>query len=334
MIIAQNPNCIIIYLTSIGISRCLSLKPGKVYEMEEIKNIYKGASTLPSGKFKGELTNGCLILEGGAFRGVYTSGVTDRLLQAGIKFNTVIGVSAGALNGACYSSGVIGLAGRVNLFHRHDRHYVGRTPLRTDKGVIGFSYLFGELLIELGFDYDTFYDPSHSYYAEATNCLTGSPEYFDKGSGVIFEAIRASASMPVVSKMVDINGTPYLDGGCSQRIPLDFALERGFEKIIVVCTKPRGFRRKETESLDPLRSRLYKAYPEFRRALTESSRVYNLTCDRLEALEKEGRLIVIAPSKDLGIKRLEGDMDKLGRLYYLGYSDTDKILPALYEYLR
>ena len=302
--------------------------------MKEIKNIYKGANTLPLGKFEGELTNGCLILEGGAFRGVYTSGVLDRFLEAGIKFQTVVGVSAGALNGACYASGCIGLAGRVNLFHRHDRDYVGRKALQTDQGIMGFSYLFDEILEELDFDYDTFYDPSHKFYAAATNCLTGEIEYFEKESGVIFGAIQASASMPVVSRMVDIGGVPYLDGGCSHKIPLDFALDGDFDKIVVICTKPKGHRRKEKTALDAVENRLYKNYPAFCEVLQNSSRDYNETCERLEQLEAEGRLLVIAPSKDLRIKRMEPDMDKLGRLYYLGYSDAERELAALMDYLE
>ncbi len=302
--------------------------------MNKEPETFAGAFSLPKGNFKGELTEGCLILQGGAFRGVYTNGVIDRLLMAGIKLSTVVGVSAGALNGMIYAAGNIGLAGRCNLIYRHDPRYFGLHRLKEDQGIMGFKFMFGEIFKKYGFDYETFYEKDHSFYAAVTNCLTGEMEYVEKSDENIFAAVKASASMPLVSKMVDVNGTPCLDGCCSVRIPLDFGLERGFKKILVVCTRPRGYRRKEEDLTLSLERRVYKNYPNLVRAMENSSRIHNETCDRLDELEKNGEIIVIAPSKDLNVKKTESDMDKLGRLYYLGYNDTEKALSKLKHYLR
>ena len=295
---------------------------------------YSGVDSMPLGNAEKKLTEGCLVLEGGAFRGVYTNGVIDALLEGGIKMQTVVGVSAGALNGMCYAAGNIGLAGRVNLLYRHDPRYVGRTAFQTDHGIMGYHFMFGQILRELKFDRETFMDPSHKFYAAYTNCLTGEMEYMEKSDPAIEAAVRASASMPLVSRMVDVKGIPCLDGGCSYKIPLNFALERDFEKIVVVCTRPQGYRRKENDRSLTLQKRLYRKYPEFGQAIADSSRKYNETCEKIDELEKEGRLFLIAPSKDLHIKRMEGDMEKLGELYYLGYNDTKKKLADLKTYLR
>lgn len=294
--------------------------------------VYSGAYLLPRGNAEKKLTDGCLVLEGGAFRGVYTNGVIDRLLLAGIKLRTVVGVSAGALNGMCYAAGSIGVACRMNLIHRHDGRYVGIRPLLSDHGIMGYDYLFNDLRKILGFNFEEFNNPEHQLYAAVTNCITGEMEYYEKSSGMILDAIRASASMPFVSRMVMVDGKPCLDGGCSHKIPLDFALNRGYEKIVVVCTRPDGHRRKEKGSHDPARI-IYGRYPKLVESMRASARDYNETREKIEEMGAKGRIVVISPSKELNVRRLETGMEKLGQLYHLGFNDTQNRLDELKQYL-
>ena len=178
--------------------------------------VYSGIETLPRGRASDNITEGCMVLEGGAFRGVYTSGVLDALMEEDINMRCTVGVSAGALNGVNYVSGQIGRSGRINLRYRHDSRYVGPKALRRNKGIIGFDFVFGDMAKVPPLDKKRFMDKSRQFYAVVTNLKTGKTEYLEKNSGIPpLRAVRASASMPFVSKPVIINGKPYLDGGCS-----------------------------------------------------------------------------------------------------------------------
>ena len=298
--------------------------------------VYPGLSSIPTGQAKNWLVPGCLVLEGGAFRGTYTAGVLDALMQADVNLQTTIGVSAGALIGLNYVSGQIGRAGRMNLLFRHDDRYVGLTAVRNNKGVIGFDFMFRNDLEGVEpFDMERLLRPERRFLAVASNLRTGKEAYFEAGQCEdIFLACQASASMPYVSMPVQIGEDPYLDGGCCCKIPYQWALDQGFEKIVVVRTRDRAFRKEIT----PLKSRaaastIYRHYPEFANAVEHSDEAYNAQCDALEQLEAEGRIFTIAPSRPVEISRLEGDMEKLGALYDLGYMDARNHLDDLMEYL-
>ena len=290
---------------------------------------YSSVAALPAGQYTGPLTPGCMVLEGGAFRGVYTSGVLDALLQAGIQMQCTIGVSAGALTGLNYVAGQIGRAARINLTYRHDPRYVGAKALRRNRGVIGFDFLFDTVNQWEPFDEATSARTDRRFLAVATDCTTGRAVYFEKGAcPALFQAVRASASMPFVSKPVWIDGTPYLDGGCADKIPYAWALAAGFEKIIVVRTRPADYRKTGKHKRVK-----YPAYPLLAAQLAGSGARYNRQCQELEALEQAGRLVVISPSADLQVTRLEGDMEKLGRLYWMGNQDANAQLERLRAYL-
>lgn len=297
--------------------------------------VYSRINELPSGKASDTITGGCLVLEGGAFRGVYTSGVIDALMINDINLECTAGVSAGAMNGINYAAGEIGRSGKINLSLRHNKRYVGIAPLLHDKGIIGFDFVFNGILDKFPFDLNGFLHSPRRFVAAATNCLTGKPEYFEKDCGNIFKAIQASASMPLLSKMVYIDGVPYLDGGCSSKIPLDWALEQGYEKIVLVRSRERSFRRgAESEKIKRLKRRFYSKYPELLSALLEECERYNALCDRIDELEKAGRIFVIAPSEPVTVGRLERDMEKLGALYQLGYKDGERLIPDITAYLK
>ena len=297
---------------------------------------YTGLDSIPTGRAKNWLVPGCMVLEGGAFRGVYTSGVLDALMQADINLQTTIGVSAGALVGLNYVSGQIGRAGRMNLTFRHDDRYVGLTAMKNNKGVIGFDFMFSDEIEGVEpFDEARLMRPERRFLAVATSLRTGKEAYFEKGRCEnIYLACQASASMPYVSKPVLIDEEPYLDGGCCCKIPYRWALEQGFEKIVVVRTRPRSYRKEITPRKSKAAANtVYRHYPEFAEAVEHSDEMYNAQCEELETLESEGRIFVIAPSRPVEISRLEGDMNKLGSLYDLGYLDARNRLESLKEYL-
>lgn len=294
---------------------------------------YSGWTRIPSGSASDKITQGCIVLEGGAFRGLYNQGVLDALMENDINFYCTIGVSAGALAGFNYVAGHIGRSARANLIFRHYPDYVGRAAMRHAHSPIRLDFLFKDYNKLEPLNEERFFDPSRRYLAVATNCLTGKPEYFEKGKcRDIFAAIKASASMPFISPMVSVDGKPCLDGGCSCKIPYQWALDQNFEKIVIVRTREQKFRKqihKKTRLL-----RLYRKYPEFAASLGRSDRDYNRQCDEIERLEKAGRVFVLKPARKVMVGRIEGDMEKLDALYWQGYRDTVERIDALKEYLE
>lgn len=296
--------------------------------------VYSKFNQIPFGMASDRITEGCIVLEGGAFRGLYTAGVLDALMYADINMQCTIGVSAGAMNGLNYAAGQIGRSARVNLKYRHDRRYVGVKALRTNKGVIGFDFLFDEIDNEEPLQKERFFNEKRRYVAVTTNCHNGKPEYMEKGKCDIFQAVRASASMPYISKMVEIESIPYLDGGCSDKIPYRWAIDQGYKKIVVVRTREASFRKNTDLNKNELAAhKFYHANPEFADVLAKSDERYNAQCDEIEKLHQEKKIFVIAPSIPVHISRLERNIEKLGDLYWLGYHDAKNLLSDLWTYL-
>ena len=182
--------------------------------------IYRNIDKLPSGSAGNTLTKGNLVLEGGGWKGLYTLGVLDCMMENSVNLTTVTGVSAGALSAIGYVSGQIGWGARIDLTYRHDKNYCGIGALKRDRGITGFSYLFNDILQKLPLDEKRLYAPDRQLAVSATNLLTGKVEYFEKGKCDLFRAVQASATVPFVSKPVMMDGVPYLDGGCAEKIPL------------------------------------------------------------------------------------------------------------------
>ncbi len=294
--------------------------------------IYKNIDKLPSGRASEKLTDGCLILEGGGWKGLYTVGVLDCLMKYDINFTSVAGVSAGALSAIGYVSGQIGWGVRIDLTYRHDKNYCGIGAFKRDKGITGFSYLFNDILKELPLDIARLMNPMRRLAVTATNMLTGKPEYFEKGKCDLFRAVQASATVPFVSKPVIINGIPYLDGGCSEKIPMQWAKISGEKKVMVVRTRELRYRRKSGASM--LTKPMYQKYPKFIESFSTVNERFNLTVDKLSSAAHKGKLFLIAPSKKVDVTRFDGDMDKLGALYWLGYNDMETRIDELREYLK
>lgn len=297
------------------------------------KKVFSGLAKLPNGKASDKITRGCLILEGGALRGVYTSGVLDALMENDINLSVVVGVSAGALNGLNYMSGQIGRSARITLAYRHDSRYFGVKAIPKNKSIYGFKFLF-DVYDELDpFDFDAFNNSERRFIAAATSCENGQQVYYEKGKCPdIIEACRASSAMQILSLPVEVDGEKCLDGGVSRRIPIQFAIDEKFDKIVVVRTRDREYRKKP--KIARAQAMVYRKYPEFADALRHSNLEYNHECDVIEEMEKNGKLFQIIPTRAVEVGRLEKDMEKLGALYYEGYNDALAALPALKKYLE
>ena len=294
---------------------------------------YSRLNEIPNGQASEEITEGCLVLEGGAFRSLYTQGVLDRWMENGINFRCTIGTSAGALAGMNYVAGMIGRSARANLGSRFDSNYIGVNSLRKAHSLIRLDFLLKDYnAVEL-LNVRRFFDPKRRFVAVATNCNTGKAEYFDRDKcGNIMDAIKASASMPFVTPMVNVDGIPCLDGGCACKIPFQWAIDEGYEKIVVIQTREKGFRKPVSDSKTA--ERVYLRHPEFAASVDNSPVAYNSQCDQIEQLEQQGRIFVVRPQKKVGVSRVERDIEKLGKLYWEGYQEGQEAIEPLMEYLK
>ncbi len=295
--------------------------------------VYSKIDTIPTGRASENLTEGCIVLEGGAFRGIYTSGVLDALMQEDINMSCILGVSAGALNGLDYAAGQIGRSGTMDLLFRHNGKYVDFRHIRKNGGVFGYDYMFGHLDEVEDLDMDRILSPKLRFVAEATNVQTGEAVFFETGKcSDIIMATRASSSMPYISRKVVVDGITCLDGGCAYKVPLDWPIEQGYKKIIIVRTRERGWRYTKKPSKMP--KIFYRKYKGFANTLMGTEMRHNEICQRMEDMHDAGEIYVIWPSEHVTVKRLEGDMDKLGDLYWLGYNDTKAQISAIRAYLE
>lgn len=296
---------------------------------------YEDMDRFPIGTASENLTKGCIVLEGGAFRGTYTEGVLDALMLSDINLECVLGVSAGAMNGLNYVSGQIGRTIRVTLKYRHDSRYMGLRAIKRERGLFGFGFIFGELMNIEFFDKDRVRKSPMRFLASATNCETGKTEFFEKNGEVdIYEAVKASASLPLVSRPVKLNGTEYFDGGCSKKVPYEWAFENGYEKTIVVRTRHADYRKELDHGISKIIRRKFKKYPELIEALENTNRIYNDDCDNMQKLHKDGRIFMISPSEPLNVGRFEGNLDKIAELYDMGFNDTMNNIEKLKKYLE
>ncbi|MDY3757333.1 MAG: patatin family protein [Bacilli bacterium] len=276
----------------------------------------------------------CLVLEGGAMRGIYTAGVLDTLMQNNIKFDAIIGVSAGALFGINYKSNQKGRAYRYNMKYINDKEYIGLYSYLTTGNIMNKSFCFDKLVNELDkFDYQAFKNNKTKFYVVVTNLLTGTPEYqelTDLNDQNQMEYLRASGSMQYVSKPVKINNNYYLDGATGDSIPIKYMEKLGFNKIIVVGTRPEGYKKQ----YKPQPSKIfYKKYPKFIKALSNRPSMYNETIKYIEKKANNHEIIFIRPSQDLKVKRIEKNKKKLSSLYTLGQNDTKEIISTINKYL-
>ena len=277
-----------------------------------------------------------LVLEGGALRGMYTSGVLDTFLKNNMEFECVAGVSAGALNAMSYISKQPGRSAKINLEYCDDPRYIGRKAFIKNKGIIGYDYLFGDISEnKVPFDYKSFENTNQRFIIVTTNCEKAETEYLEKSNcNDLFKAAQASSSMPLASAMVEINNNHYLDGAVTTSIPVKWALEQGYEKVVVVLTRDKTYRKPMlSNKMKKLYKLAYHKYPKLIEKLNTMPERYNKLQEELIDLEKEGKIFIIRPEKEVTVSRLEKDKEKLENLYKEGIAEAEKNLDALREYL-
>lgn len=262
-----------------------------------------------------------LVLEGGAMRGMFTAGVLDVLMEEKIEIDGIIGVSAGALFGVNYLSNQPGRVIRYNKKYAGDKRNMGMYSLLTTGDIVNKKFAYYTVPQHLDvFDDQTFQESQIPFYAVVTNMETGKPEYMQvKSVFEDMEILRASGSMPFVSKPVIINGKKYLDGGVSDSVPYQKFLDMGYEHLIVVLTRDIEYRKEPMSKA--LISLCYRKYPNFMETLIHRHENYNRSIEELKKLEKEGRVSIIRPSEPIEINRMEKDPEKLQAVYELGRRD-------------
>ena len=276
-----------------------------------------------------------LVLEGGALRSVYAAGVLDVFLEEGILFEYVLGVSAGALNAGNYISGQIGRSARVNIDYVNDPRYIGLKHLIREGSIFNFDFLFGEPTLEwMPYDENAFIQSKQKYIVAATNCITGKQEYFERKTyNELVEVLTASSSLPVLSKIAFINGVPYLDGGISNAIPFKKAFQDGYNKTVIVLTRPKGYRNKKHPMLNQFFRLYYRRYPNLQEKLCSMYYRYNVLLHQIDKLEEEGKVFVIRPSTQVSVRQIERNQSRLRLLYLEGKEDARRLLPSIKDYL-
>lgn len=275
-----------------------------------------------------------LVLEGGGVRGIYTAGVLDVFMEHGLTFDGVIGVSAGAIHGCSFLSNQNGRSIRYyKKYCKNPRFMSMKSWLKTGD-VVEVEFCYHELPETLDpYDYEAFNANGTPFYVVCTNVETGKAEYIRvtdmKGE---IDCLRASASLPYLSRIVEINGKKYLDGGCADSIPVKAFGEMGYDKNIVVRTRHAEYRK--TKEQPTLAKIVYRKYPEFVKTLLRRHEMYNQTLSEIAEMEREGSVFVIQPKVPLDIGRLEGDPEKIQRVYDMGRADATQCMNNLLDWLK
>ncbi|HKK96389.1 MAG TPA: patatin family protein [Anaerovoracaceae bacterium] len=279
---------------------------------------------------------GNLILEGGAKRGVFTSGLLDYFMEQNLEISDVISVSAGSFNAINYISNQHKRSKVCVMSEYKKDNCISFKDFLTKKQLIDMDKTFDTFSNErYPFDYEAFFKSNMKAEIVATNCLTGKAEYLEpKTNEEIMLFCRASCSMPMLVNMVNINGKPYLDGGPSAAIPLEYVLSKKKKKNVFILTRPLGFR-KEMPSIASLKlqHKIYEKYPELLFTLKTTNKRYNLTLDLLEKLERHGDILVIRPSIK-PISHFERNHDKITEFYNHGYETAKESFEELIEFLN
>jgi len=277
-----------------------------------------------------------LVLEGGAMRGLFTAGIIDVLMDENIEFDGVIGVSAGACFGCNYKSKQIGRTLRYNLKYCKDPRMSGIRSLLFTGDIYGAEFCYRTIPKELDvFDTETFIQSPVEFHVVATDVSTGKPAYhkcIDGGDNDL-DWIRASASMPLVSRIVNVDNRQMLDGGISDSIPLKYYQSIGYDRNLVILTRPRGYVKGENKLLPLMRLRLHK-YPNLLKAIANRHTDYNDTIRYIWDEEKKGTTFVLCPDAELPISRVEHDPERIQNVYEIGRQTAIKNLERIREFIN
>ena len=276
-----------------------------------------------------------LILEGGAMRGMFTCGVTDVLMENGIEFDGVIGVSAGACFGCNIKSKQIGRAIRYNLRFCNDPKYGSMRSLIKTGDYYNADYCYRYVPEEVDiFDRKTFYENKTEFHIVTTDIESGEPLYHNclTDDGNLLHWIRASASLPFFANIVEIEGKKLMDGGISDSIPIRYAESIGYNRNIVILTQPRGYIKKKTGMMGLIKLK-YRKYPKLIQALKRRHEMYNATTRYIFEKEAKNELFVICPDEKLPISRIEHDPKILKQVYEMGRETGLRYLNEVKKYL-
>ncbi len=275
-----------------------------------------------------------LVLEGGAMRGLYTAGVLDVLNDNNIKVDGVIGVSVGVIHGINYVSGQRGRSIRYTLKYRNNKEYMSAYCLLKTGDLVGADFCYNQIPNVLDpFDYDAFKNSGIDFYAVCSNVETGLPEYIKCTDGrEQMEVIRASASMPFVTKIVETEGLKLLDGGVCDSVPVKKFMEMGYDRIIVVLTKTKGYLPKPNSAF--LSKKMYKQYPQFADALITRHLRYGENLRYVNEMEDNGEILVIRPTREVDISRTEKNLAKIWEIYDLGRENAEERIDEVKAWLQ
>ena len=292
--------------------------------------------------------SGCaLVLEGGGYRGLFTAGVIDVLLENNVtNFSSIWGTSAGALNGANFRAGHIGRYVRVSLAFRDDRRMMSFLSLARTGSIAGNDFLYGEVQNEIDpFDSERFNAGSPRMWVVASDMMFGTPAYLEVASlPDDLPKIIASASLPGVSEEVEIGGSRYLDGGTTDSIPVETALglESGavvadyepVDKAVVVLTRERAYHKESASEIMPLLRRRYAHYPYYLQMLETRPARYNAQRERVFDLERQGKVLVLVPPVSLGLATTERSGEKMLRAYQMGRAQVTERLDEIRTFIE
>ncbi len=276
-----------------------------------------------------------LVVEGGGMRGVYTAGVLDYFMEKNLYFDDCYGVSAGACHISSYVSKQIGRSIKVTLDYINDKRYCSINSLIKTGDMFGVEMLYDIIPNKLElYDYDTFNKFKGNFYSVVTNCKTGKAEYIkikDMKKDII--AVRASSSLPLLSRIVEINGKEYLDGGITDSIPIKKSIKDGHKKNVVILTRDKTYRKSKPKFLSFFKLK-YKKYPNLVKAIENRYKMYNETLDFIEEEKAKNKVFIIQPKLPVKISRIEKDKDKLKELYDQGYEDAKELYEDLMKFLE
>ena len=279
-----------------------------------------------------------LVLEGGATRGIFTSGALDYLMERDLYFSDVIGVSAGSCNAVDYVSRQPGRTRDCMIpTDKEGKYYYGIRDFVKEKSLMNMDLIFDKYPKELlPFDFETYFNSEINCQIVTTNCLTGKAEYIteDSDNDRLMKLCRASSSMPLLTPIVNIDNVPYLDGGLADSVPIRRAQQMENEKIVVILTKNQGYRKSVlSPTMQRVYKRAYKSYPNLIRTIFRRSFEYNKTMNYLDQLEKRGEIFILRPQVK-PVSRLERNKETLHAFYEHGYKYTERKFDDLMEYLE
>lgn len=274
-----------------------------------------------------------LVLEGGGMRGLYTAGILDAFMEYNIHYDGVIGVSAGAIHGCSFVSRQKGRSIRYYKKYCNDPRFMSFKNLITTGDFVGADFCYHELPEKLDvYDNDAFQASPTKFYVTCTDLETGEAvNHPVKDMFKEVDYLRASASLPHFSRIVEIAGKKYLDGAVADSVPVVAFQKMGYERNVVILTREDGYVKKA--EMPWLAKLAYRKYPKFVKALQNRHVMYNDTLAKLKELEQEGNVLVIRPAASLNIGRLENNPEKIQEIYDIGYQDGVKMVEKVKEFL-